>query len=104
MSQTLLPGSIVAMTDQAADRLLQADSGDAALLYLRLLRTGTVKGLSWSAQRLDDALAQLRAMGLARGTPPRRSMLWRTSTRHWRAGTPSSPACVTRWSAAWAAS
>ena len=70
MSQTLLPGSIVAMTDQAADRLLQADSGDAALLYLRLLRTGTVKGLSWSAQRLDDALAQLRAMGLAPGALP----------------------------------
>ena len=70
MSQTLLPGSIVAMTDQAADRLLRADSGDAALLYLRLLRTGTVKGLSWSAQRLDDALAQLRAMGLAPGALP----------------------------------
>lgn len=55
MSQTLLPGSIIAMTDQAADRLLRADNGDAALLYLQLLRRGTVKGLSWSAQRLDAA-------------------------------------------------
>ena len=36
MSQTLLPGSIVAMTDQAADRLLRADSGDAALYARRL--------------------------------------------------------------------
>ena len=70
MSQTLLPGSIVAMTDQAADRLLQADSGDAALLYLQLLRRGTVKGLSWSAQRLDAALVRLRAMGLAPETLP----------------------------------
>ena len=31
MSLTLLPGSIVAMTDQAADRLLRLDNGDAAL-------------------------------------------------------------------------
>ena len=34
MSQTLIPGSILAMTDQAADRLLKLDSGDAALQYL----------------------------------------------------------------------
>ena len=40
MAQTLLPGSVLAMTDQAADRLLRLDSGDAALLYLYLLRTG----------------------------------------------------------------
>ena len=70
MSQTLLPGSVIAMTDQAADRLLRADSGDAALLYLQLLRRGTVKGLSWSAQRLDAALAQLRTMGLAPAEVP----------------------------------
>ena len=66
MSQTLLPGSIIAMTDQAADRLLRADNGDAALLYLQLLRRGTVKGLSWSAQRLS----QLRSMGLAPAEAP----------------------------------
>ena len=70
MSQTLLPGSIIAMTDQAADRLLRADNGDAALLYLQLLRRGTVKGLSWSAQRLDAALSQLRSMGLAPAEVP----------------------------------
>ena len=40
MSVTLLPGSIVAMTDQAADRLVRLDNGDAALLYLYLLRHG----------------------------------------------------------------
>ena len=36
MAQLLMPGSVVAMTDQAADRLLKLDSGDAALLYLHL--------------------------------------------------------------------
>ena len=40
MAQTLLPGSVLAMTDQAADRLLRLDSGDAALLYLHFLRHG----------------------------------------------------------------
>ncbi|MFR4561728.1 MAG: hypothetical protein ACLT5P_11300 [Flavonifractor plautii] len=30
MAQLLMPGSVVAMTDQAADRLLKLDSGDAA--------------------------------------------------------------------------
>ena len=46
MAQLLMPGSVVAMTDQAADRLLKLDSGDAALLYLHLLRWGTPDGLS----------------------------------------------------------
>ena len=45
MAQLLMPGSVVAMTDQAADRLLKLDSGDAALLYLHLLRWGTPDGL-----------------------------------------------------------
>ena len=37
MPQTFLPGGVLAMTGQAADRLLKLDSGDAALLYLHLL-------------------------------------------------------------------
>lgn len=68
--ETLLPGSVVAMSGQAADRLLGADSGDAALLYLYLLRRGTAKGLNWSAQRLDTAMAQLRTMGMAPAEAP----------------------------------
>ena len=40
MPQTFLPGGVLAMTGQAADRLLKLDSGDAALLYLHLLRRG----------------------------------------------------------------
>ena len=41
MPQTaMFPGQALAMTGQAADRLLKLDSGDAALLYLHLLRRG----------------------------------------------------------------
>ena len=46
MAQTLLPGSVLAMTDQAADRLLRLDSGDAALLYLHFLRHGDLSHLT----------------------------------------------------------
>lgn len=65
MAQLLTPGSIVAMTDQAADRLLRLDSGDAALLYLHLLRRGTPDGLRWPEDRKLAALEQLKAQGLA---------------------------------------
>ena len=67
MSQTLIPGSILAMSDQAADRLLKLDSGDAALLYLHLLRRGSPQGLPWPFQRLQTALDQLKSVGLAPG-------------------------------------
>ena len=65
MSQTLIPGSILAMTDQAADRLLKLDSGDAALLYIHLLRRGAVEGMKWPEARLRAALEQLKSHGLA---------------------------------------
>lgn len=70
MSQTLLPGSILAMTDQAADRLLKLDSGDAALLYLHLLRRGSLSGLRWSQQRQSAALEQLQRLGMAPALAP----------------------------------
>lgn len=70
MSQTLIPGSILAMTDQAADRLLKLDSGDAALLYIHLLRRGTPAGLSWPEGRLRTALDQLKSQGLAPSETP----------------------------------
>ena len=65
MSQAFLPGEVLAITAQAADRLLKLDSGDAALLYLQLLRHGEANGLKWTETRLQSALDQLRAQGLA---------------------------------------
>ena len=65
MSQAFLPGEVLAITAQAADRLLKLDSGDAALLYLQLLRHGSAEGLKWTEARLQAALDQLRAQGLA---------------------------------------
>ena len=65
MAQLLTPGSILAMTDQAADRLIKLDSGDAALLYLHLLRRGSPEGLRWPEERKRAALKQLQDQGLA---------------------------------------
>lgn len=55
------------MTVQTADRLLKLDSGDAALLYLHLLRRGGMAGLKWPDARLQGALEGLRSLGLAPG-------------------------------------
>ena len=63
--QTFFPGEVLAITAQAADRLLKLDSGDAALLYLHLLRHGDVNGLKWTQDRLQTALDQLRGQGMA---------------------------------------
>ena len=71
MSLTLLPGSIVAMTDQAADRLLRLDNGDAALLYLYLLRHNDIQNLKWTQPRLDAAIAALKGVGMAPDLAPR---------------------------------
>lgn len=65
MSQTFFPGQVLAIAAQAADRLLKLDSGDAALLYLQLLRHGSAEGLKWTDPRFQAALDQLRAQGLA---------------------------------------
>ncbi|NBI10339.1 DnaD domain protein [Colidextribacter sp. OB.20] len=69
MAQPFLPGQVLAMTAQAADRLLRLDSGDAALLYLQLLRRGSLEGLRWPEGRIQAALDQLRAQGLAPDAP-----------------------------------
>ena len=70
MPQMFLPGEVLAIAAQAADRLLALDSGDAALLYLQLLRRGGTQGLRWPEDRLGAALDQLRAQGLAPGELP----------------------------------
>ena len=65
MAQLLMPGSIVSMTQEAADRLIRLDSGDAALLYLHLLRRGSLEGLRWPEERKRAALKLLQEQGLA---------------------------------------
>ncbi len=65
MAQTLLPGSILSMPAEAADRLLRGGSGDSALLYLHLLRHGGVEGLNWESLRLQGALEVLERLQMA---------------------------------------
>lgn len=67
-----LPGNILSMAGEAADRLLEAGSGDGALLYLYLLKTGgefraesVAKVLRWEPRRATDALRLLAGLGLA---------------------------------------
>ena len=64
MADTFFPGQALAMTVQTADRLLKLDSGDAALLYLYLLRHGGMASLKWpepppeySTEDISQALA-----------------------------------------------
>ena len=70
MPQTMLPGSLLAMTGQTADRLIQLDSGDAALLYLYLLRRGDLRGLGWP-ELLSGSAARKTAMTAMQMTVPR---------------------------------
>ncbi|MCI8651820.1 MAG: DnaD domain protein [Oscillospiraceae bacterium] len=74
---TFLPGSILSLSSAAADRLLSSGSGDAALLYLYLLRSGgqyqsagAARALKWEPARADAALSLLHGMGLAQAAPP----------------------------------
>lgn len=64
----------VSMDGATVDRLIRLGSGDAALLYLYLLRqqgeydpVQAGAALSWSRGQLDTALAQLQELGLAAG-------------------------------------
>ena len=50
-----LPGNILSLHRKAADRLLAADNGDAALLYLCLLAGKDGSSLKWDAPRLEAA-------------------------------------------------
>jgi DnaD/phage-associated family protein len=74
-----LPGNILSLAAEAADRLISAGSGDAALLYLYLLKTGgtyqtasAAKTLKWEPGRADAALSLLTKLGLAQAqaAPP----------------------------------
>lgn len=76
-----LPGSILSLPAGAAERLIAAGSGDAALLYLYLLRAGgrwdpaaAAAALGWDRERVSGAVSLLSGMGLApdlrEETPP----------------------------------
>ena len=77
-----LPGGVVAMPAEAADRLIASGSGDAALLYLWLLRKNGAatleeagSALRWDGGRLTAAWDVLSGRGLApampQASPPR---------------------------------
>ena len=56
MSQfDLLPDSILSLSGKAADRLLSLGDGDAALLYLHILRRGSTAVPGWSESRIRAA-------------------------------------------------
>lgn len=71
-----LPGGVLALSRQAADRLLSAGSGDAALLYLQLLRLEggdrdrARRALSWTEDRAFAAWNQLEKLGLVDPAAP----------------------------------
>lgn len=71
MEPLVLPNRILSLSDTAADRLIAAGNGDAALLYLALLRhgesTAARQRLGWSDSRCASALEQLVKLGLAQG-------------------------------------
>ena len=100
MAELLLPGDILSMTARAADRLMGAGNGDAALLYLWLLRRGgrlepeaARRALKWDVPRLEAALSALVGLGLADGSRrARRSTPPPTSRGSWRTAPPPSPA------------
>ena len=63
------------MTREAAQRLLRAQNGDAALLYLALLEQGNGEGLSWSEERLYEAFDALTALKLVDPkVPPKQAL------------------------------
>ena len=60
----LLPDGIISMTGDAADRLWKEGDGDAALLYLYLLRQGELPAGRWPEERLLRARDTLARLGL----------------------------------------
>lgn len=64
------PGGVLALSSQAADRILSSGSGDAALLYLQLLRLDGAdrerarRALSWTEDRVYTAWKELEKLGL----------------------------------------
>ena len=70
----LILGQVVSLSAEAADKLISRGEGDAALLYLALLRHGTPdaarKALRWSGERADRAWDVLVGAGLVAAARP----------------------------------
>ena len=64
--EPVFPGGILSMTGEAADRLLRLGDGDAALLYLHLLRGPQAGALNWPEERRRAAFDRLLKLGLTR--------------------------------------
>lgn len=71
MEALVLPERILSLSAGAAERLIAAGNGDAALFYLALLRHGETaaarQSLGWTDARCAAALEELVRQGLARG-------------------------------------
>lgn len=71
MEALVLPNRILSLSAGDADRLIAAGNGDAALLYLALLRRGEPnaarRSLGWTDARCAAALEELVKLGLAQG-------------------------------------
>jgi DnaD/phage-associated family protein len=61
----LFPGGILSLPREAAERLLAAQNGEAALLYLSLLSRGDAGGLSWSETKVQEIYETLVKLELA---------------------------------------
>lgn len=80
MAQLIRQSQPIALSVETVDKLLRRGSGDAALLYLYLLRTGGTyssqevqQALGWNVAQAMSAFAHLIELGLAEDdTPPER--------------------------------
>ena len=74
MATVALPGGVVSLSAENADRLIALGQGDGTLLYLALLRHGgelaqARQALGWSQGRLDAAYAALQSAELVGPAP-----------------------------------
>lgn len=74
MPAVMLPGGVVSLSAENADRLLSMGNADAAMLYIALLRHGGElapcrQALGWSQGRLDGAYAALQQAALVGPAP-----------------------------------
>jgi len=60
----LHPGGVLSLAREAAERLLSAEDGEAALLYLSLLTRGDAGGLSWPEAKVQTVYEALVKLGL----------------------------------------
>lgn len=74
MPAVTLPGGVISLSAENADKLLASGNADAAMLYLALLRHGGElapcrQALGWSQGRLDSAYDALRQAALVGPAP-----------------------------------